>query len=493
MYALARLLVARGDLDGAAIALESIMNEHATFMPAYTDLAVILVNRNRLDLAETVLKRGLDVSKDDPLLHNDLGVIKVLQVNYKDALLEFERAAALSPSDPRFHANHALALALLGQYDASMAMYERVLPTADAHHNVNVIRRMVEARNAGTPIPDTELQTLMGVTPERDVDTITQAAPDLPVSAVEGRQRALVKSEAPSAEQAVVVPEPPVQTAPKETVETRAPAKASAVEQPPPQVAKPDQRVVPSPAASPVLIPMETVETTRPAASSVQPRRPTEVTESQASLPPTSQQNTPVESSRAVNPQSIGNRGYITRNSVEVVEPDRSAKQANAIIPPEPNPEEPNAQESAITADPVPEESETQSTDAKPILLAQNSTDETPEPSLTSEIVATPPEPKVVQQSGLPRVVDAVDASHLSGYTVQVASFEHQDRARAERFKKNFEAESEFDVTLSKSEDATLIRATVGNFRDYKSAAAVQRLIAAKEEYKDCFVRKAEE
>jgi tetratricopeptide (TPR) repeat protein len=56
----------------------------------------------------------------------------------------FMRAAEAAPENARYRANMATALGLLGRYEEALALFEQVVPPADAHRNLAVL---CEARN----------------------------------------------------------------------------------------------------------------------------------------------------------------------------------------------------------------------------------------------------------------------------------------------------------------------------------------------------------
>jgi Flp pilus assembly protein TadD len=65
----------------------------------------------------------------------------MLRAEYDAALDLFARASGAMPQDARYRANMAVALGMLGRYDESLALYQQVVPAAEAHHNLGVLAK----------------------------------------------------------------------------------------------------------------------------------------------------------------------------------------------------------------------------------------------------------------------------------------------------------------------------------------------------------------
>ncbi len=139
LYAMSRLLAARGQNEQARYVLQRVITEEPTFVAAYSDLADLQARDGMTEAAMTTLDKALQLSPDDPILHNNLGMCHLARKEYDKALPHFDAAVAAAPRNPRFVSNLATAQALRGDHDQALATYKRVLPSADAHHNLAVI------------------------------------------------------------------------------------------------------------------------------------------------------------------------------------------------------------------------------------------------------------------------------------------------------------------------------------------------------------------
>lgn len=147
LYAMARLLATRGRDVESEWVLKRIISEHPEFMPAYCNLAELRMRQQRVDGAIQVLKVGLDVSPEDPVLWNNLGVCWIVKGDYEQALAMFTQAGSIIPYNARYRSNMAVALGMMGRYEESLSLFEQVVSAADAHYNLAVL---CEARNDTT-------------------------------------------------------------------------------------------------------------------------------------------------------------------------------------------------------------------------------------------------------------------------------------------------------------------------------------------------------
>jgi len=139
LFAMAKLLISQGRDNEAQFVLSQIVQEYPKFLAAYVELAELHLRHRRLDAAQQVLTRGLLASPDDPVLQNNLGMCALIGKDYQRALARFARASAVEPDNARYRANTALALGLAGRYEECLAVYEQILPPADAHYNLAVL------------------------------------------------------------------------------------------------------------------------------------------------------------------------------------------------------------------------------------------------------------------------------------------------------------------------------------------------------------------
>ncbi|MCL4217277.1 MAG: tetratricopeptide repeat protein [Candidatus Hydrogenedentes bacterium] len=143
LYATARLMISQGKNAQARSLLDRLINEHPSFLPAHSDLAKLYLQEGHVPQAQAALTRALEVAPNDPVLINNLGVTHLMQGHYQHALDQFTLAAENNPRETRYRANMALAMGMLGQYDESLALYNQVIGTDDAQHNLTVINDIV--------------------------------------------------------------------------------------------------------------------------------------------------------------------------------------------------------------------------------------------------------------------------------------------------------------------------------------------------------------
>jgi len=139
LHAVARLYVAQGRDREAEASLRQVLDRDPGFLPAYEELARLYVRRELLDGAIAALELGLRQDAQDPVLLNDLGLCRLLQHDLRGATEAFTRAAGASPDDTRPRANLALALALLGRDEEALALWQQLLPSAEAAANVALV------------------------------------------------------------------------------------------------------------------------------------------------------------------------------------------------------------------------------------------------------------------------------------------------------------------------------------------------------------------
>jgi tetratricopeptide (TPR) repeat protein len=139
LYVMAKLYASRGKDAEAEAALQRVIAENPTFIPAYCEMAEAQLRQRRTDDAIKTLNSGLKASPRDAILLNDLGMCHLLKNDYANALSAFKLALSVRPDDERYCSNAAVALGMLGRYDEALAAYAAILPPADAHYNLGVI------------------------------------------------------------------------------------------------------------------------------------------------------------------------------------------------------------------------------------------------------------------------------------------------------------------------------------------------------------------
>lgn len=139
MHATARLYAAQGRQGEAEWLLRRVLAESPAFAPAWEELARLYVTRDLVDSAVVTLELGLQAVPGDPVLLNDLGMCHLLRRDLEPALQAFVAAAAAAAPDARPRANLAVTLALLGRDEEALAVWEQVLPPAEAQRNLELV------------------------------------------------------------------------------------------------------------------------------------------------------------------------------------------------------------------------------------------------------------------------------------------------------------------------------------------------------------------
>ena len=139
LYAMARVMEAKGQSAQAEMMYVRAVQADREFVPAYCDLAQLQTRDGRVKDAIQTLSAGLEVRPQDTVLLNDLGMCWLARGDYEEALGSFTQAAALLPENTRYRSNMAVALGMLGRYEESLALYRQVLPAGEAYFNVAVL------------------------------------------------------------------------------------------------------------------------------------------------------------------------------------------------------------------------------------------------------------------------------------------------------------------------------------------------------------------
>ncbi len=139
LYAMAGIFIRQGRDNEAMIVLNRVVADYPQCMSAYCDLAELHLRNGRPDAAISVLCKGLQVAPRDTVLLNDLGMCWLLKQDYELAMVSFARAVEYSPLHARYRSNLAMALGMMGRYDEALALFEQVVPLADAHYNLSIL------------------------------------------------------------------------------------------------------------------------------------------------------------------------------------------------------------------------------------------------------------------------------------------------------------------------------------------------------------------
>lgn len=113
---LASLLRDSGDFDDAVGVLRETVRVSGVNAKIYTELALIYLQQKRLELAELVLAKAIELDAKDPAIYNALALLALRQGKAQEAFERFDRAASLDANyiDARF--NKASVLLDAGDY-----------------------------------------------------------------------------------------------------------------------------------------------------------------------------------------------------------------------------------------------------------------------------------------------------------------------------------------------------------------------------------------
>jgi tetratricopeptide (TPR) repeat protein len=113
---LAALLRDAGDFDDAVDILRDTVRTSGTNAKIYTELGLIYIAQKRLDLAQLVLVKAVELDAKDPAIYNAFAVLALRQGKAQEAFERFDQAVALDPAylDARF--NKAAVLLDAGDY-----------------------------------------------------------------------------------------------------------------------------------------------------------------------------------------------------------------------------------------------------------------------------------------------------------------------------------------------------------------------------------------
>jgi tetratricopeptide (TPR) repeat protein len=113
---LASLLRDAGDYDDAVEVLRETVRVSGTSARIYTELGQIYIAQKRLDLAQLVLAKALELDAKDPSVYNALALLAQRQGKSQEAFERYDQAVSLDPNyiDARF--NKATVLIDAGDY-----------------------------------------------------------------------------------------------------------------------------------------------------------------------------------------------------------------------------------------------------------------------------------------------------------------------------------------------------------------------------------------
>ncbi|MHC5139246.1 MAG: tetratricopeptide repeat protein, partial [Planctomycetota bacterium] len=120
------------------------VGQYPEFLPAYNELAALLMRPRRIPEAMTILDAGTELRPDDPVLLNNTGMCWLIRKRYQNALDCFTKATAVVPENTRYRSNMATALALMGRYDEALSLYRQILPEQQARENVRILKENIK-------------------------------------------------------------------------------------------------------------------------------------------------------------------------------------------------------------------------------------------------------------------------------------------------------------------------------------------------------------
>ena len=142
---LASLLRDGGNYDDAVEVLRETLRVSGASAAVYTELGLVYLAQSRLELADLVLSKALEIDKKAPAAYNARALLELKQGNAQGAFEDFDTAAALDPNyvDARF--NKATVLLDAGDYARAKAELTVVLEKRnddlDAHVSLGVALR----------------------------------------------------------------------------------------------------------------------------------------------------------------------------------------------------------------------------------------------------------------------------------------------------------------------------------------------------------------
>lgn len=144
LYLMADMLSAQGKDTEAEKLYRRILAQYPEFLPAYNDLASLMMRQRRIPEAMNVLQAGLEQNANDPVLLNNIGMCWLIRKRYQNALDYFTKAAAVIPENTRYRSNMATALALMGRHQEALALYRQILPEDAAQENIRILQENVK-------------------------------------------------------------------------------------------------------------------------------------------------------------------------------------------------------------------------------------------------------------------------------------------------------------------------------------------------------------
>ncbi len=122
-----------GRLDEAEREYRELLRNNPNHVDALRLLASIVSGRQRLDEAEMLLRRAVELAPDYTLARVDLGRTLHEQYRYADAIAQFDDVIASEPQRPKGYYLKAASLAPLGETEQALSMYRKALDIRPSH------------------------------------------------------------------------------------------------------------------------------------------------------------------------------------------------------------------------------------------------------------------------------------------------------------------------------------------------------------------------
>lgn len=116
---------ARGRMDEALAAYQSIIAEDDTVAWAHSRVGGIMAQRGNLEAAEQALNRALELDPELPQAHSNLGNIHYTRGQYEQAVACYKEAARLDPDNPIYYENQHAAFKKMKRLSDAVAVLKR--------------------------------------------------------------------------------------------------------------------------------------------------------------------------------------------------------------------------------------------------------------------------------------------------------------------------------------------------------------------------------
>ncbi len=126
-YLLAVTIAKSGDIEGSRKILSEIISKEINFSPAYVALANSYLKEDKTNIAEFIVKQGVDRVKENAPLVNIMGMIEQKKNNFLAAQQWFDRALTLDPNFTLALVNKGNIFLDRGDYKSAEPLYEKAL------------------------------------------------------------------------------------------------------------------------------------------------------------------------------------------------------------------------------------------------------------------------------------------------------------------------------------------------------------------------------